>query len=76
MAHLIYQQTETDHGHGGQTCVCWGRGRGKGGLMRNLRLVDADCYIYNGWVIGSWFIAQETVTVSSLLGKNMMENEK
>ena len=27
MAQMIYLQNRKDHGHGGQTCVCWGRGR-------------------------------------------------
>ena len=41
------------------------------GLMGSLWLVDADCYIWNGWVMGSCCTAQETVPVSS---KNLMEN--
>ena len=28
MAQMITYKTETDHGHGGQTCVCQGSGEG------------------------------------------------
>ena len=44
--------------------------REKGGLW----LVHADCYIWNRWLMGSCCIAQGTV--SSVLVKNLMENEK
>ena len=54
-------------------CLLGGRGE-RGELIGCLGLVDADCYIWNGWVMGSCCRAQGTV--SSLLGKNLMENGK
>ena len=39
---MIYLQTETDHGHGKQTCVCQGKKEGVG-WVGNLWLVDEDC---------------------------------
>lgn len=48
------------------------KGNTRGGLMGSLGLVDADCYISNGWVRGSCCTAQGNI--SSLLGKNLMEN--
>ena len=32
MAHMICSQNREDHGHGGQTHVCWGEGEGWDGL--------------------------------------------
>ena len=40
-------KTETDHGHGGQTCICQGEGE-EVGWMGSLGLVDTNCYIWNG----------------------------
>ena len=39
----IYR-TKTDHGYGGQTCICPGEGERKG-QMGSLGLVDANYYI-------------------------------
>ena len=58
----IYK-TEKDHGHDGQTSVCQ-EGGGRGRLSGSLGLVDADCYIWNGWVMGSCSAAQELYPVS------------
>ena len=55
--------------------MCLSRGKGeRGGLIGSLGLVDEDCYIWNGWVMGSCCTAQGIV--SGLLGKNLMENGK
>ena len=46
-----------------RTDLCLPGGRGETGrLTGSLGLVDADCYIWNGWVIGFCWTAQGTVS--------------
>jgi len=45
-------KSETDHVHGGHICVCQGEG-GERGMDGVFGVVDADCHIYKGWVMGS-----------------------
>ena len=54
----IYQ-TETDHGHGVQTC-CRGKVGGNG-IDKEFGFGDANCYIWNGWAMKSYSTAQGTV---------------
>ena len=73
----IYK-TEKHHRHGEQTCICQGEGGREGDEWRAWSwqmptiTVDANYYISNSWVRGSYCTAQETV--QSHLGQNMMED--
>ena len=53
-------KTETDHGQGEQTCGFHWR-RGGVGWMENLMLVNANCYIWNEWAVGSYCTAERTM---------------
>ena len=58
------QKTETDHGQEEQTGVPrWGRREGGGSRMDGHfgDLGDANCYIWNGWKMGTYCIAQGNV---------------
>ena len=50
-------KTETDHGHGQQTCGCQGEVGGSGMDVGSLGLVGANCIIWNGWAMRSYCIA-------------------
>ena len=66
---LIYK-TETDHNHGEQICGCqWGR---EWDAWEVWGVMDANCYIWNGWPIGSYCTSQENVSawVTSLYNRN------
>ena len=58
MAQMSHYKTETDHEHGGQTCICL---VGGGGWIGNLGLVD-EHYMWSGWAMGSCCIAQRTIS--------------
>ena len=45
MAQMIYLRNRKDHGHVGQTHVCWGEGEEGVGWIRSLGLVDENCCI-------------------------------
>ena len=55
---LSIYKTETDHGHGGQTCVCQGEGVGWTG---SLGVVDANYSIWSEKAMRSCCIAQGTI---------------
>ena len=57
----IYK-TETNHSSEEQTCDSQGRGE-RVGWMGSSRFWDANCYIWNGWAVGPYSIAQGTKTV-------------
>ena len=52
-------KTEIDYGQGEQTCGSLGWG--EVGWTWNLGLMDANCYIWNGWTMGLYCTAQGTV---------------
>ena len=66
----IYK-TETDHGHGDQTCVCLEVGGGSG---TDREYGVGRCkLLYLEWISnGSYYTAQGTI--SNLLGENMTED--
>ena len=59
-------KTETDHGHGEETCGC------QRAWMGSFRLVDANYYIWNGSAMEPSCTAE--ATRSNLLGQNTMED--
>ena len=73
MAQMIYLQNKQIMDMEGR--LVFARGGGERRVLRgSVGLLVGDCYIWNGWVMGSCCAAQGTV--SGLLGKILMENEK
>ena len=65
MAQMIYLQNRKDHGHVGQTHVCWGAEE-RVGWIGNLRLVDENSCILSGWAMRSCCTAQGTILTTHL----------
>ena len=57
MAQMIYRQNRKDHGHLGQTPVCWGEGE-RVGWIGSLGLVDENSCIWSGRAMRSCGVAQ------------------
>ena len=56
------KKTETEHGQEEQTWGSWGGGKGGMGGMGILEVLGgANCYIWNGWAVGSYCIEQGNV---------------
>ena len=53
-------KTETEQSQGEETCGS-PRGRGESRMDRQFGFLVANCYIWNGWAMGPYHIAEGTV---------------